>query len=139
MALDKAALESLRLERGPDSGKYHERGSSRRRLWYVLAAVAALALVFAWRSFSGAVPVQTVTVESASSASGAVLNASGYVVARRLATVSSKVTGQVVEVLFEEGAEVEANQVLARLDRATVAAELNVATSSAASRTQRPA
>ena len=35
------------------------------------------------------------------------LNASGYVVARRLATVSSKVTGRVSEVLFEEGAEVE--------------------------------
>jgi RND family efflux transporter MFP subunit len=131
MALDKAALESLRLERGPDTGKYHERGSSRRRLWYVLAAVVVLALIFAWRSFSGAVPVQTVTVESASSASGAVLNASGYVVARRLATVSSKVTGRVVEVLFEEGTAVEANQVLARLDRATDAAELSVATSSA--------
>ena len=54
------------------------------------------------------------------------LNASGYVVARRLATVSSKVTGRVTEVLFEEGAEVEAGQVLARLDRATVQAEYNV-------------
>jgi multidrug efflux pump subunit AcrA (membrane-fusion protein) len=55
-----------------------------------------------------------------------VLNASGYVVARRLATVSSKVTGRVSEVLFEEGAEVEAGQVLARLDATTVQAEANV-------------
>ncbi len=131
MALDKAALESLRLERDPDAGKYRQRSGSRRKLWYVLAAVAVVAVVLAWRSFTGAVPVQTVTVESPTSASGAVLNASGYVVARRLATVSSKVTGQVSEVLFEEGAEVEAGQVLARLDRSTVDAELNVTTSSA--------
>jgi RND family efflux transporter MFP subunit len=60
-----------------------------------------------------------------------VLNASGYVVARRLATVSSKVTGRVSEVLFEEGAEVEAGQVLARLDRSTVDAQLNVSSSGA--------
>ena len=76
-------------------------------------------------------PVQTVTVDSPTSTSGAVLNASGYVVARRLATVSSKVTGRVSEVLFEEGAEVEAGQVLARLDRSTVEAQLNVSASSA--------
>jgi len=131
MALDKAALESLRLERDPDAGKYRQRGGSRRKLWYLLAAVAAVAAVLAWRSFNSAVPVQTVTVESPTSASGAVLNASGYVVARRLATVSSKVTGRVAEVLFEEGAEVEAGQVLARLERSTVDAQLNVSASSA--------
>ena len=129
MALDKAALESLRLDRDPDAGKYRQRGGSRRKLWYVLAAVAVVAAVLAWRAFNGAVPVQTVTVESPTSASGAVLNASGYVVARRLATVSSKVTGRVAEVLFEEGAEVEADQVLARLERSTVDAELNLSTS----------
>ncbi len=131
MALDKAALESLRLDRDPGAGKYRQRGGSRRKLWYVLAVVAVVAAVLAWRSFNSAVPVQTVTVESPTSASGAVLNASGYVVARRLATVSSKVTGQVAEVLFEEGAEVEAGQVLARLDRSTVEAQLNVSVSSA--------
>ena len=131
MALDKAALESLRLERDPDEGKYRSRTAARHRLWYAAGAVALLVAFFAWRALTSAVPVQTVTVESPTSASGAVLNASGYVVARRLATVSSKVTGRVSEVLFEEGAEVEAGQVLARLDRATVAAELNVASSSA--------
>jgi len=122
MALDKAALESLRLDRAPDAGKYRQRSGSRRKLWYVLVAAAVVVAVLAWRSFNGTVPVQTVTVESPTSASGAVLNASGYVVARRLATVSSKVTGRVTEVLFEEGAEVETGQVLARLDRSTVEA-----------------
>ena len=131
MALDKAALESLHLDRVPGAADYRQRGGSRRKLWYVLAAVAVVAAVLAWRSFNSAVPVQTVTVESPTSASGAVLNASGYVVARRLATVSSKVTGRVAEVLFEEGAEVEAGQVLARLERSTVDAQLNVSTSSA--------
>jgi RND family efflux transporter MFP subunit len=130
MALDKAALESLRIERGPDAGRYHERRGSRRWLWLV-AGLAVLAIAtYAWRSANSAIPVTTVTVETPDAASGAVLNASGYVVARRLATVSSKVTGRVTEVLFEEGAEVQAGQVLARLDPATTRAEYEVASSS---------
>src|SRR6185436_263191 len=63
--------------------------------------------------------VRTMTVAEASPASGggsAVLNASGYVTARRQATVSSKVTGKVVDVLVEEGMKVEKDQILARLD-----------------------
>jgi RND family efflux transporter MFP subunit len=128
MALDKAALESLRLEREPDAARYHQRRGSRRWIWFVVATVAALGAVLAWRSSSSALPVETVTVE-APSANGAVLNASGYVVARRLATVSSKVTGRVADVLFEEGAQVQAGQVLARLDGATAQAEYDVAAS----------
>src|SRR5512134_1524126 len=117
MPLDKAALDSLRLEREPDAGKYHERGGSRRWRWIVAAGALVVLVLLAWRSFTGAVPVETVTVE-APAENGAVLNASGYVVARRLATVSSKVTGRVSEVLFEEGASVQEGQVLARLDPA---------------------
>ena len=44
----------------------------------------------------------------------------GYVTARRQATVSSKITGKVQEVLIEEGMAVEAGQVLAYLDDANV-------------------
>jgi multidrug efflux pump subunit AcrA (membrane-fusion protein) len=55
------------------------------------------------------------------------LNASGYVTARRQATVSSKVTGKVVEVLFEEGMKVEAGQLLARLDASSVEKSLHLA------------
>ena len=47
------------------------------------------------------------------------LNASGYVTARRRATVSSKITGKVVEVNVEEGMAVTQGQVLARLDDST--------------------
>ena len=47
---------------------------------------------------------------------GSGLVASGYVVARRQATVSAEITGRISEVLIEEGAVVEQGQVLARLD-----------------------
>ena len=56
-----------------------------------------------------------------------VLNASGYVTARRQATVSSKVTGKVMEVLIEEGMKVREGQVLARLDATNVQASLALA------------
>jgi HlyD family secretion protein len=111
----KEALDSLRIDRGrPD-----ESGPARRRLWLglglgLLAAVAALV----WLTRPRPVPVRTAVVEAAGAAAGpvAVLNASGYVTARREATVSSKVTGKVAEVLIEEGMKVEQGQVLARLD-----------------------
>ena len=55
------------------------------------------------------------------------LNASGYVTARRRATVSSKITGKVVEVNVEEGMAVNEGQVLARLDDSTLRAALALA------------
>ena len=60
-------------------------------------------------------------------APGAVLNASGYVTARRRATVSSKVTGKVLEVFVEEGNAVQKGQVLAKLDDSQMRASLAVA------------
>ncbi|MEM7218812.1 MAG: efflux RND transporter periplasmic adaptor subunit [Pseudomonadota bacterium] len=60
-----------------------------------------------------------------------VLDATGYVVARRQATVSSKSTGKVLEVLIEEGDLVAAGQVLARLDASIQQAQLDLARSQA--------
>ncbi len=60
--------------------------------------------------------------ERAAGTQASVLNASGYVTARRRATVSSKVTGKLVEVNVEEGMAVREGQVLARLDDSTVRA-----------------
>ena len=127
MSLDKAALESLRLDQASEPQRYQD-SPARRFRWLIVAAVAAvIAAVVAWRVLNSAVPVQTAMVETAAGAAdGAVLNASGYVVARRLATVSSKVTGRVAEVLIEEGARVQQGQVLARLDPSTARAEYNV-------------
>ena len=75
-------------------------------------------------------PIKTAAVLSVSSAgasAGAVLNASGYVTARRRATVSSKVTGKVLEIFVEEGKAVKKGQVLARLDDSQIRAALAVA------------
>ncbi len=58
----------------------------------------------------------------AASQAASLLDASGYVVARRQATVSSKLTGKVMEALVEEGQHVKAGQVLARLDDSNVRA-----------------
>jgi len=72
----------------------------------VLAAAVAAAAWF-WLRAPRALPVRTAAVVEArpgsDGAGPAVLNASGYVTARRRATVSSKMTGKVVEVLVEEG------------------------------------
>src|SRR5262249_61183772 len=60
------------------------------------------------------------------------LAASGYVVARRKATVAAEITGKVVEVLIEEGMVVEAGQVVARLDSVLAEKDLALAQSRAA-------
>jgi RND family efflux transporter MFP subunit len=89
--------------------------------WIIGAIVVLLLAVAAWWFLvrGGAAEVQTANARAiAASAGGAasVLDASGYVTARRQATVSSKITGKVIEVLIEEGMRVEEGQVLARLD-----------------------
>jgi RND family efflux transporter MFP subunit len=63
----------------------------------------------------------------------AVLNASGYVTARRRATVSSRITGKVVSIHVEEGMAVKQGQVLARLDDSTTRAMLQLADAQLAS------
>ncbi len=66
---------------------------------------------------------------TATASDATILNASGYVTARRRATISSKITGKVTKVLVEEGMPVEAGQVLARLDDALFQANLALAQS----------
>jgi RND family efflux transporter MFP subunit len=93
-------------------------------------AALVLAALLAWYfTRAEAVEVETVTAQSADgpARAGAVLNASGYVVARRLATVSAKVTGKVSQMFIEEGMNVEAGQVLARLEDTTARAQYDVA------------
>jgi len=124
MSLSKPSLDDLRIER-------RDEPESRFRFWpvvIVLAIVALLAGVFWWRNRPKGVEVRTVLARSADNkADRTVLNASGYVTARRAATVSSKVTGKVTEVLIEEGMKVEARQVLARLDDANARISLRLA------------
>jgi RND family efflux transporter MFP subunit len=93
----------------------------------VLAALVAGGWLWSRRVEAAEVKTAIVTAESgAGAAPGAVLNASGYVTARRRATVSSKVTGKVIAVYIEEGKEVRKGEVLARLDDSQLRASLNV-------------
>ena len=57
------------------------------------------------------------------------LVASGYVVARRRATVAAEITGRVAEVLVEEGMVVQRGQLLARLDDTLAATDFATAKS----------
>ena len=107
-------LSQLRINRDqvPDD-------TNKARIWIVIAAVAA-AIVVAVNMLAEPEPVQ-VQVEMArmavpDSSAARVLDATGYVVARRTATVSSKVTGKVAEIYIEEGQQVEQDQIVARLD-----------------------
>jgi RND family efflux transporter MFP subunit len=110
---DKLNLDGLRITR-PDP---EQRSSGR---WMVIVPLLlVIAGGIAWAvTRGGATKVEVTSAKAVSGGSGggAVLNASGYVTARRQATVSSKVTGKVVEVLIEEGMQVQEGQVLARLD-----------------------
>lgn len=96
--------------------------------WWVLLLVVVLGAAAWW--FLGRAPAATVVttaiVQPAATApvSTSVLDASGYVVARRQATVSSKVTGKVLTVLIEEGMQVQEGQVLATLDDTQPSAQL---------------
>jgi HlyD family secretion protein len=118
----KEDLAALRIDRAPE-----QQGPGRIIGWLlVLLVVAALAgggWFWATRERPIEVEVAAVT-QRASGAQAVVLNASGYVTARRRATISSKITGKVVEVNVEEGMAVKEGQVLARLDDANPRAAL---------------
>jgi RND family efflux transporter MFP subunit len=129
LAIDKKAeLEGLRIDRRADDSP--RRG---RWLWIALAVVGLAAIAsgaFVWLGPESVPVVQTVAVrESADGAAGQVLNASGYVTARNRATVSSKITGRLVEAHVEEGLAVTEGQVLARLDDSQYRASLALAES----------
>jgi HlyD family secretion protein len=132
MASEKPSLEGLRIDRS-EIGEERGRG----RLWIALAVVVVLALaVWGWLARPRAVEVRVAAAESKAggpAAAGAVLNASGYVTARRQATVSSKITGKVVDVLVEEGMEIREGQVLAHLDDATLSRQVALAEAQLAS------
>ena len=95
-----------------------------------IVTIVLLMLVAAWwLSRSTGIEVRTAVAREMATAGGerTVLNASGYVTARREATVSSKVTGKVTEIMIEEGLKVKEGQILARLDDTNAQASLHLA------------
>jgi len=132
-------LKELRIDRSAPPPP-----TSRRALWIALAVAAAVLLLAlaGWALFGrdDAPLVRTASVVAIGGGNGgsaSVLDATGYVVARRMATVSAKVTGKVREVLIEEGQHVEAGEVMATLDPVDAAAQRDLAAAQlAAARSQ---
>lgn len=122
-------IDGLRIDR---SAEQRPTAARRPALFIIGAAVLAAPLV-AWHLLANpAIAVEIAAVPAGAEVAGAqtgsaVLDASGYVVARRMATVSARITGRVREVLIEEGQRVEAGEVLAVLDSVDADAQRDLA------------
>src|SRR5215813_5163303 len=143
MAADKAKLlQSLQIER-PDGAQTPAR--RRRAPLLVAVAVTLVAAVGLLGLFAAPFAVDqhpesvaatkpspalapTATPEPQRSRG---LVASGYVIARRKATVAAEITGKVVEVLIDEGMVVKEGDVVARLDSVLAERDLALARSRA--------
>lgn len=123
----KTNLDALRIDRAPLPAK-----SSSAWKWIVLVMLLAGSGAW-WFLRDPKLSVKTAVAKVQISSSGkqssgrTLLNASGYVVARREATVSSKITGKVTEIFVEEGKKVESGEILAKLDASNVETSLRLA------------
>ena len=136
MSSNADLLKSLKIDRNAAPPP-----APRTGLWIGLAVAGAVLLAAGgWFAFGRGKDLEVRTAEVVAigngNASASVLDATGYVVARRMATVSAKVTGRVRDVRIEEGQRVEEGQVLATLDpvdadaqRALAASQVNAAQS----------
>jgi RND family efflux transporter MFP subunit len=123
-------LRQLRIDRDKRGGD--EGGPRWRRV--VVAIVALLivlgagALIWSRSAVPEVKAAAARAVSTGSDASGpsgaSILDASGYVVARRQATVSAKITGKLSELFIEEGQHIKENEVVAKLDDTNAAAAL---------------
>src|SRR5487761_278538 len=118
-------IHQLRIDRS----EREETGASHGKWWLsggIAAAVIAAAAVFLFtRNSAIEVSEATALAASAGAAPSEILQATGYVTAERVATVSSQIAGQLSHVYFEEGEHVHRGQVLARLDDSAQQAALN--------------
>jgi RND family efflux transporter MFP subunit len=126
-------LKELRIEK--HQREDHGQGPGRWP-WIVggILAVLVLAGLGGWLlTRTRAIEVQTAQAQSpaGNAAAGAVLQATGYVTARRQATVSAQITGTLTQVLIEEGDHVKKGQIVATLDDAQYKAALDAARTAA--------
>ncbi|MEO8000996.1 MAG: efflux RND transporter periplasmic adaptor subunit, partial [Arenimonas sp.] len=122
-------LKELSINRGTDGQK------KKRRIWPIVLGILALIIagLFVLKAMK---PTEVETAKARSAADSgpaSVLDASGYVTARRVATVSSKITGKVKEVLIEEGQRVKEGEILATLEATDASAQQSLSTSQLAS------
>jgi RND family efflux transporter MFP subunit len=114
----RALLDQLRIDPA-----HRDEPAVSSRSWLIGAVVVLVLVVvggaIAWWVMRGPryeVEAATAAPPAANAGPTAILQATGYVTARRQATVSAQITGALTEVLIEEGERVAAGQVLARLD-----------------------
>jgi len=119
-------LNNLKIDRSEEPSS----SEGAKNKFTLLAAAVVIVVGFFWffNQEEEITEVTTFTVKSlnnSDSPSASILDASGYVVPRTRATVSSKITGKVMEVFIEEGMYVKEGQILAQLDDSSAVAELN--------------
>ena len=124
--IDTNLLNELRIERNQ---REDESGAARYALWGIgiVLVLALLAGAGWWFLAAKPIAVQTATAiaPGANNGTSPILQATGYVTARRRATVSTQITGTLTQVLIEEGDHVEKGQVIARLEDGALRAALN--------------
>lgn len=146
----RALLDQLKIDRAEEPA---EQAGVRLNVWVVVAVVVLLLGGWGIALFGGGLfaadpepiaespaPAAPSSANSAAAQTGTpgpaaplidrsdeVLNASGYITARRMATVSAEITGRITEVLIEEGMAVERGQVIARLDDELARVDLQLA------------
>ena len=123
-------LNNLKIDRSQEA----ESEPFPTKIVSLIVGISLVLLVGGWLFFAEE-EIQEVTtftvksVNASGSSATSILDASGYVVPRRRATVSSKSTGKVLKVFVEEGMYVEEGQLLAQLDDSTYKADLEYAES----------
>ena len=120
-----ALLDQLRIDRTQTP----QRSTGQRRPWWPIGAgvviIAAATGVAFWVFGARSIPVRSVTARAVAATGGSLLDATGYVVALREATVSGKSIYKVNEVLVQEGQPVKQGQIMARLDDTNARAALD--------------
>jgi HlyD family secretion protein len=124
MSAERPPLAALRIDRSSAP----RRTLSASTLAIIFGVIVLGVAAWWWLSRPKPIAVRTITAhEISSTGATTLLNATGYVTARRAATVSSKVTGKILEISVEEGKRVEAGDVLARVDSSNAEASLRLA------------
>ncbi len=108
-------LAKLRIDK--TSTVYKARRKKRPLFWIAVLLLVLLIFILYRTVFNPSVEVEVITVSQVyPSQSFTLLNASGYVVAQRKASVASKTTGRLEWLGVEEGNRVKSGQIIARLE-----------------------
>jgi RND family efflux transporter MFP subunit len=113
--MSSGSLDRLTIDKSRQTSS--KRGKSKRMRFIVAASAALCAGIVLLAVQRHAIPIETTNVTQVfPTQSFTLLNASGYVVAQRKASVAAKTTGRLEWLGVEEGSRVTSGQVIARLE-----------------------